>query len=459
MFKENRLIFEKPGEAPARAVEAQKAPETLDPREYDAEFQAAKAKRIAERMPIEIQKILEGSDATSLKTTKLRRIRNFLSGYVETRQNLAYAGSKDKKREIQTTLSQIAQLAARVDIQISNLENPPKQIAKPKILKPTTAPTQTPTPAPIEAKNNVSNSSPENYTEALAKLNWRNIGSLDKSQIKNYFAVIKQKYDEALTKNPYDAQNILRQLKDSIFPQNEYAAGMFYSDSYANGEFKSYIKSIQNKQSPYGRSYTAINNYLKTAKQNNGLHNMVFAEYAQTFGRIDWGKTSYMFASSNIGAIPAENTLTQNHIGALDVFFNPVKMDGKREIGPDVRAVASGIVIASGDNWAGGASETTYQGGGLSPKGGNVVITFNPLTSEYHYYSHMANGINVRIGDFVEAGTFIGKGGNTGGAIADGHGRHVHFEVHKYNAQNNYNTPQNAFELRARLVRSKTTSA
>jgi len=122
MFKENRLIFEKPGEAPARAIEAQKAPEALDPREYNAEFQAGKAKRIAERMPIEIEKILEGSDATSLKTTKLRKIRNFLSRYVEIRQNLVYAGSKDEKREIQTTLGQIAQLAAKVDIQISRLE-------------------------------------------------------------------------------------------------------------------------------------------------------------------------------------------------------------------------------------------------------------------------------------------------------------------------------------------------
>ncbi|KKQ70278.1 MAG: hypothetical protein US92_C0010G0010 [Candidatus Peregrinibacteria bacterium GW2011_GWA2_38_36] len=377
------------------------------------------------------------------------------------RQNLNYTGSKEERREIQTTLAQIAQLASKVDIQISTLEKPKPTVAvaqKP-VAAPVAAPTATPIQAPVEAKSNASDSSPESYTEALTKLNWKNIASLDKSQIKTYFTTIKQKYDEALVKNPYDAQNILRQLKESIFPPNEYAAGIFYSDAYAKGEFKSYVKNVQNKQSPYGRSYTTINNYLKTAKQNSDLHNIVFAEYAKNFGRIDWGKTSYMFASSSIGAIPAENTLTQNHIGALDVFFNPVRMDGKLEIGPDIRAVASGIVIASGDSWTGGASETTYQGGGLSPKGGNVVITFNPLTSEYHYYSHMANGINVRIGDFVEAGTVIGKGGNTGGAIAKGHGRHVHFEVHRYNAPNNFNAPRNAYELRQRLIESKTRMA
>ncbi|HBB02406.1 MAG: hypothetical protein US89_C0013G0026 [Candidatus Peregrinibacteria bacterium GW2011_GWF2_38_29] len=128
MFKENRLIFlgdpeGGPGDTKTK-LDSQKAPEALNPYEYDAEFQNIKAKRIVERMPKEIQKILDNSDTTSLKTAKLRKIQNYLSEYARTKQNLTYTGTEKEKREIQITLSQIAQLAARIDIQISNLKTP-----------------------------------------------------------------------------------------------------------------------------------------------------------------------------------------------------------------------------------------------------------------------------------------------------------------------------------------------
>jgi murein DD-endopeptidase MepM/ murein hydrolase activator NlpD len=54
---------------------------------------------------------------------------------------------------------------------------------------------------------------------------------------------------------------------------------------------------------------------------------------------------------------------------------------------------------------------------------GNLVIIRHPNGLET-YYAHLSH-IDVKAGDYVQAGSFIGRGGNTGHSF----GSHLHFEV------------------------------
>lgn len=145
--------------------------------------------------------------------------------------------------------------------------------------------------------------------------------------------------------------------------------------------------------------------------------------------------------------IPPKTTLSATHRYALDVFFSTVRHRGAVEIGPIIRNIAAGIVVASADDWRGGDKPSLYSEGGLSPRAGNGVIVYSPDEGRYYAYFHM-NDISVRTGDIIGAGLNIGHGGNTGvNARKKGHGGHLHVEIHETGRR-----VWSAYELRDFLI-------
>ena len=108
--------------------------------------------------------------------------------------------------------------------------------------------------------------------------------------------------------------------------------------------------------------------------------------------------------------------------GALDLFV-------VRE-GVEIRSPVSGVVVAAGDGWRGGYERRGrgffYDGEGLSRRAGNAAIVFDPASGGYFLFSHMREGILVRAGDVIAAGTPVGRVGHTGNAAAPGRGKHLH---------------------------------
>ncbi|HAE23142.1 MAG TPA: hypothetical protein DCG47_12580 [Spirochaetaceae bacterium] len=129
--------------------------------------------------------------------------------------------------------------------------------------------------------------------------------------------------------------------------------------------------------------------------------------------------------------LPGTTSLSASHRYALDLFFTKVRRQGQEEIGPAVKSIATGIVVASADDWKGADKASLYKSGGLSPKAGNGLIIFNPDEGRYYAYFHL-HDIKFRAGELVAAGQTLGHGGNTGiNARKKGHGEHLHIEIHE----------------------------
>ena len=107
---------------------------------------------------------------------------------------------------------------------------------------------------------------------------------------------------------------------------------------------------------------------------------------------------------------------------ALDLFV-------ARE-GVEIRSPVSGVVVAAGDGWRGGYERRGrgffYEGDGLSRRAGNAAIVFDPASGGYFLFSHMQEGIRVRAGDVIAAGTPVGRVGHTGNAAGPRRGKHLH---------------------------------
>jgi murein DD-endopeptidase MepM/ murein hydrolase activator NlpD len=109
--------------------------------------------------------------------------------------------------------------------------------------------------------------------------------------------------------------------------------------------------------------------------------------------------------------------------GALDIFVTAE--------GTLVRSPVAGVVVAAGDGWRGGYERRGrgfhYEGDGLSRRAGNGVIVFDPADGGYFLFSHLREGVLVRAGEVIAAGTPVGRVGHTGNATRPGHGKHLHF--------------------------------
>lgn len=107
--------------------------------------------------------------------------------------------------------------------------------------------------------------------------------------------------------------------------------------------------------------------------------------------------------------------------GALDMFVAE---------GTEARAPVSGVVVGAGDAWRGGFERRGrgffYEGGGMSRRAGNAVILFDPASGGYLLFSHLQEGLLVRVGDVIRAGAPVGRVGHTGNAARPGGGKHLH---------------------------------
>jgi murein DD-endopeptidase MepM/ murein hydrolase activator NlpD len=136
----------------------------------------------------------------------------------------------------------------------------------------------------------------------------------------------------------------------------------------------------------------------------------------------------YIAAPSEVW-LPPKSDLPLSHPFALDVFFQAVSRSGEAERGPAIFALYPGIVIAAASDWSGGGGPREYKGGGLSPAAGNGLVVYDPASRLYCSYFHLS-GLDLRVGDLVEAGQTIGRGGNSGmNARSEGHGMHIHIEI------------------------------
>ncbi len=105
---------------------------------------------------------------------------------------------------------------------------------------------------------------------------------------------------------------------------------------------------------------------------------------------------------------------------ALDIFSK----NGTKVIAP-----FSGLVISSGDMWRGEYNNnkiTNWNGKGLTIRGGNGVIIYNPEERGYMLITHLDENIKVQAGDFISKGSTIGRIGPTGTASRLGHDNHIH---------------------------------
>lgn len=182
----------------------------------------------------------------------------------------------------------------------------------------------------------------------------------------------------------------------------------------------------------YGQAYKDILAVLLETRASAPQFEAVLAELWET---LELGKGLKLGPHPPLARgerwLPTDRALGSSHRYALDLFFTKVTRNGLEEKGPVVRSISAGIVVASADDWEGSDRPSQYQGGGLSPKAGNGLIIYAPHEGRYYVYFHL-HDLKAGLGDIVEAGQALGRGGNTGvNARKKGHGEHLHIEIHE----------------------------
>jgi len=185
----------------------------------------------------------------------------------------------------------------------------------------------------------------------------------------------------------------------------------------------------------YGQAYSALQDALATTKASAVAVEAMIDEVWRMSGAADGlEKGPLPVLKPSERWIPGKSGLAASHQYALDVFFTSVRRHGAEEKGPVIRSMSSGVVVSAAGDWSGGDKPSLYRGGGLSPKAGNGVVVYDPDARRYYAYFHLSD-VSVRVGQVVEAGKQLGRGGNTGvNARKKGHGGHVHVEIHDIGA-------------------------
>jgi len=131
--------------------------------------------------------------------------------------------------------------------------------------------------------------------------------------------------------------------------------------------------------------------------------------------------------------------LHKNHLDAIDLFI---------EEGSNIQALTGGIVVLAENKWNKKDKLSTS-----SAKGGNTVIIYKPSKKEFYRYAHLKK-VYVKSGTIVKSGQTLGTVGNTGeNASKPGHGKHLHFEINKYDASKKIMVSLSVYELKDRLTK------
>ena len=199
----------------------------------------------------------------------------------------------------------------------------------------------------------------------------------------------------------------------------DYAERDDEAGDYYRGE-AGLAKTMRPLRSRYEAAYSCA--YYALAGKRKG-------EAVGTLSLSGRGRKRPYIASPDDVWLPAKDELKFSHPYALDVFFVHMDRSGEAERGPVIRALYPGIVVASACDWSGGQGVANWKGGGLSPAAGNGLVIYDPATRRYCSYFHLS-ATDLRVGDTVEAGQALGRGGNSGmNARKKGHGGHVHIEI------------------------------
>lgn len=295
--------------------------------------------------------------------------------------------------------------------------------------------------------------------DALDALYFRNIEKLDLAKVDGYFATLKAGVESG--------ELTLAEVTEKVIPINPFSFALSLSSGYVDQTAQKRMQEFKGKTDPYTEATRAIISCGPNAVKRRPKHHIVLKKFAETFGAgVNWDTRAYVAENPTVGTIYDEEALKSNHQGALDVFFEEVDIEfrGEDQIGPAITAFAPGIVIAAGDGWKGGVTEESYVGGGLSPTAGNALIIYNPMSGEYHYYFHFYD-LKVKRGDIVSAGDVLGRIGNTGkntrkketmsdGTVTD-HGRHLHMEIHRYDAKTNQVSTEDCYTIRKKLLATR----
>ncbi len=148
---------------------------------------------------------------------------------------------------------------------------------------------------------------------------------------------------------------------------------------------------------------------------------------------------------SPIKNVDMSNRLDTNHLDAIDLFTAE---------GSAVHSSTDGIVVLAENSWKESDILSTS-----SARGGNTVIIYNSKKKEFYRYAHL-NNVGLQSGSIVHADDEIARVGATGlNASKPGHGRHLHFEINRYDSHSKKMLALSVYELRDRILAAKSNAA
>ncbi len=211
-----------------------------------------------------------------------------------------------------------------------------------------------------------------------------------------------------------------------VMPDND-----FYTAHLADRDTKDEIVNLAEGDTPIARRYALVAARIPNAELVAARAEAI----AETYWKLD--DRAAMPASAHaaplerrLARVPTKRELWYAHQDALDVFFYDVERAGDEEIGPEIRSMTDGVVVASSDDWVGDETPEGYVSGGISPRRGDGVIVYDPRDRCYYVYIHFSS-VGAPLGTVVRAGDLLGRGGNTGiNARKPYHGEHVHLEIY-----------------------------
>ncbi len=205
----------------------------------------------------------------------------------------------------------------------------------------------------------------------------------------------------------------------------------YYMARLSDEDTRAAIVDLADDRSPAGRRYTRIAGLIPEVDETASRYEAIADAYWASEYNAKRGAASKKVPPlpRSEAVVPTKKSLRYAHQDALDVFFANVTRKGAEEIGPTVKSMTDGVVMASYDGWIGTDTHDGYVSGGVSPKAGNGVIVYQPDEKKYYLYFHFYSA-KVGNGDVVRAGDTLGLGGNTGyNARKRNHGEHVHLEI------------------------------